>query len=65
MNLGRRCKYARECPVYQNEIKISGKPIYLVRNVFCNRGYKGWENCERYLALEKGQMIEKNMTPYG
>lgn len=65
MNLGRRCKYAEECPVYQNEIKTLGKPIYLIRNVFCNRGQKGWNNCKRYLALEQGQKVEEEMTPYG
>jgi len=65
MNLGRRCKYAGECPVYQNEIKTLGKPIYLIRNVFCNRGHKGWNNCKRYLALEQGQPVEEEMTPYG
>ena len=64
MNLGRLCKYAGECPVYQDEIKDLGKPIFLVRNVFCNRGIKGWSNCKRFNALEAGEAVKKGTTPY-
>ncbi len=65
MNLGKRCKYAKECPVFQNQLETVGKPIFLIRNVFCNRGYKGWGNCQRFLALEQGQLVEDTTTPYG
>lgn len=65
MNLGKLCKYSGECPVYRKKNKTLKKPIFLVRNVFCNRGYKGWNNCKRYLALEEGKAVDENMTPYG
>lgn len=64
MNLGKLCKYAQECPVYLNKNRNIKKPIFLVRNVFCNRGDKGWSNCERFLALEAGEMVNSNTTPY-
>jgi hypothetical protein len=64
MYLGKRCKYAGECPVYQDNIKNLGKPVFLVRNVFCNRGIKGWSNCKRYVALESGKSVNENTTPY-
>jgi len=64
MQLGKLCKYADSCPVYQNKIKNLGKPIYIIRNVFCNRGFKGWSNCERFNALEENRSVNQNSTPY-
>lgn len=64
MYLGKVCKYAKDCSVYQNTNKNIKNPIYLVRNVFCNRGLKGWSNCKRYLALEAGEPVTENTTPY-
>lgn len=64
MHLGKLCIYASDCPVYQKRTKVLGKPVFLVRNVFCNRGIKGWKNCKRYLALETGELITEKSTPY-
>jgi hypothetical protein len=64
MHLGKLCKYAGECPAYQNKVKNMGKPIFLVRNVFCNRGMKGWSNCKRFVALEAGEPVTENSSPY-
>lgn len=64
MNLGKLCEYASDCPVYQKKIKNPGRPISLVRNVFCNRGIKGWKNCKRFLAVEAGEPVTENATPY-
>ena len=64
MYLGKLCKYAKDCSVYQNKNKNIKKPIFLIRNVFCNRGLKGWSNCKRYLELEKGEIVTDNTTPY-
>ncbi len=64
MELGRRCKYAKECPAYQGKIKNLKKPIFLIRNVFCNRGIKGWSNCARFNALERGEPVNPDSTPY-
>ena len=64
MELGRLCKYAQECPVYQDKVKDIGKPIFLIRNVFCNRGIKGWSNCARFNALEEEKPVNQNSTPY-
>lgn len=52
-NLGNRCRYAKECPIFNGEEKISETPLTIFRNVFCNRGIKGWKNCERFNQLEK------------
>lgn len=64
MHLGKLCKYAADCPVYQDEIKNLDKPIFLVRNVFCNRGIKGWSNCKRFVTLESGEPVKEDTTPY-
>ena len=47
-NLGRRCKFAMECSVYQGQKSIRDIPLVIYRNVFCNNGLKGWNNCEIY-----------------
>lgn len=65
MHLGKLCKYAGECTVYQNRNNKIEKPVFLVRNVFCNRGPKGWTNCKRFLAYEEGKTVDDGMTPYG
>jgi hypothetical protein len=43
------CQYIKTCPIYQGKQETNGAPLALYKNVFCNRGYKGWENCEHYL----------------
>jgi hypothetical protein len=65
MHLGKLCKYAGECTVYQNKNNKIRKPVFLIRNVFCNRGPKGWYNCKRFLAYEEGKEVDDDMTPYG
>ncbi|RIH65001.1 hypothetical protein D1164_10445 [Mariniphaga sediminis] len=65
MHLGKRCRYAKECTVYQSKNKKVEKPIFIIRNVFCNRGAKGWTNCKRFLAYEGGKPVDDDMTPYG
>jgi hypothetical protein len=64
MHLGKLCKYYGECPVYKNENKSLNKPVYIVRNVFCNRGEKGWKNCKRHKLYEKGLEVENSITPF-
>ena len=51
--------------MYQNRNNKIEKPVFLVRNVFCNRGPKGWTNCKRFLAYEEGKTVDDGMTPYG
>ncbi|MFW6370490.1 MAG: hypothetical protein ACOC10_04715 [Bacteroidota bacterium] len=65
MNLGKLCKYARECSVYKNNNNELKKPVFLIRNVFCNRGAKGWNNCLRYTSYQEGNTVQAEMTPYG
>lgn len=64
MNLGKLCKHSADCHVYQNKNKELNKPLFLIRNVYCNRGYKGWSNCKRYVLLEQGLEADEKMTPY-
>lgn len=63
-HLGKLCPYARECPVYQEELRIGKISPFLIKNVFCNRGIKGWKNCERFKLAENGQAIPATATPY-
>ena len=47
-NLGKRCTYAEKCPVYKGITEANGMPLHIHRNVFCNRGIRGWNNCEQF-----------------
>lgn len=47
-NLGRKCKFAKECSVYQGKKTIRDIPLTIYRNVFCYNGEKGWNNCNIY-----------------
>jgi len=64
MNLGMRCGYAEECPVYRGETEVKDISLHLLRNVFCNRGKKGWSNCSRYTLLERGAEAGPEINPY-
>lgn len=60
MSLGNRCQFAGDCEIYKGNIKISETPLSIFRNVFCNRGMKGWKNCEKYNELTSyGLKIKK------
>lgn len=61
---GNLCQFAKECPVYQGDLIIDKISPFLLKNVFCNRGYKGWSNCERYKQAETGIEVSANATPY-
>lgn len=47
------CEYIKTCPVYQGEKEISSTPLAIYKNVFCNRGFRGWNNCEQFLDYKK------------
>lgn len=64
MNLGLRCGYAEECPVYQGKTEVNEMPLHLLRNVFCNRGQKGWKNCARFRLLEQGAEVSEAIHPF-
>ncbi len=51
--LGNRCKFAEDCPRFSGEEKTVDTPLAVFRNVFCNRGMKGWKNCDRYNKLNE------------
>jgi len=47
------CPYIKECPVFQGKVATNnGTPLTIYKNVFCNRGLKGWNNCEQYLEYK-------------
>lgn len=62
--LGKLCPYSKDCPVYQEEMQIKGISTFLIKNVFCNRGHKGWKNCERFKLYDDGQEVPATATPY-
>lgn len=64
MNLGKLCRYSGECSVYNDENDKIQKPLFIIKNVFCNRGHKGWSNCKRFIMYEQGQAVDKHITPY-
>jgi hypothetical protein len=63
MKVENRCKYADECPVYNGTEKVSETPLPIFRNVFCNRGMRGWKNCEtfeKFTTMESENIKKKN-----
>ncbi|MEX0986710.1 MAG: hypothetical protein WD052_04470 [Bacteroidales bacterium] len=64
MNLGMRCGFAEECPVFAGKTEVENMPLHLLRNVFCNRGSKGWKNCTRHNRLEQGLEVDDHVTPF-
>ncbi len=59
MYLGNRCRFARECEIFQGKVKVSETPLPIFRNVFCNRGMKGWKNCEHFNKLTSLELQKK------
>lgn len=64
MNSGKLCKYADTCPVYNNKSETISTPLHILRNVFCNRGSRGWENCVRYQLEESDKEVPATASPY-
>lgn len=52
-----KCKYAEKCIIFNKGIPGRDQPKYLIHNVFCKRGYKGWDACKRH------KMYEVNIEP--
>jgi len=63
-NIGRLCPFAKECPVYHGRIQVEDISLHLIKNVFCNRGKRGWMNCNRYRIAIIGDDIPAAATPY-
>lgn len=59
MNLGNRCRFANDCEIFQGKTIIGQTSLPVFRNVFCNRGMKGWKNCERFSELTDSVSKEK------
>lgn len=51
--LGRRCRYADDCALYKGSGLPEHMTLILWRNVFCNRGIKGWSNCDKFKFFEE------------
>ncbi|MBL7969885.1 MAG: hypothetical protein JNL03_00075 [Prolixibacteraceae bacterium] len=58
------CAHNKNCPVYQGSLVLEEISTSLIRNVFCNRGVRGWKNCERFKMAEEGVDIPDTATPY-
>jgi hypothetical protein len=52
------CKYAKDCPVYLGKIYTSVAPLPIYKNVFCNRGFKGWNNCEQFMEYKMNDLAK-------
>lgn len=52
------CIYADTCALYQGKEDKKGTDLLIYKNVFCHRGFKGWNNCKRYLDFQS-----KSNTP--
>ncbi len=46
------CKHKNDCPIYNGKTISDAKKVTIYKNVFCNRGFRGWKNCKQYLVYE-------------
>lgn len=60
MTLRNQCQFAGDCEIYNGSVTVSETPLLIFRNVFCNRGMKGWKNCEKYIELTSAGIKKKN-----
>jgi hypothetical protein len=50
-----KCKYYQTCTIYQGLESTGHMSLMIYKNVFCNRGEKGWLGCEKHMYLNKCQ----------
>ncbi len=62
--LGKRCPFSSNCPVFHGTLIVEKAPLMLIKNVFCNRGIKGWKNCVRFQLAETEDEVPSTATPY-
>jgi hypothetical protein len=55
-NLGKKCRYASNCPIFQGVELPPEADLIIWRNVFCYRGLKGWSNCKKYQHFENRRL---------
>ncbi len=58
-----KCKYAEKCIIYKKVPKEFDQPKFLIHNVFCHRGYKGWNACKRYQVYETNNEPSDDILP--
>jgi hypothetical protein len=51
-NLGKKCRYSRDCPIFNGKELPPESDLTIWRNVFCYRGARGWVNCKKYQLYE-------------
>lgn len=55
------CQHMKDCPIYQGKEETKGIPLTIYKNVFCHRGLKGWNNCEKFLEFKNQELLNKNL----
>jgi hypothetical protein len=63
-NLGKKCKYASKCPIFQGTEVPHNMDLTIWRNVFCYRGKKGWVNCGQFHSFERGRQVTGQEIKY-
>jgi hypothetical protein len=57
------CKYANRCSVYSGKQNDSGLPGFVLKNIFCKDGQRGWSGCKRYQLFEKDIEVPDTVMP--
>ncbi len=61
-NMGKRCIYSDQCHIYQGKAELK-QPLFLVKNIFCNNGYRWWSKCEVFKQFEAEEPVLESMVP--
>ena len=59
----RKCKYSATCPIFIGTLKEEDKPTFMYKNIFCNRGVRGWNACKRFQVYEVNVDPPKDLLP--
>lgn len=55
-----QCQYIKTCPVYQGKDETKSSSLIIYRNVFCNRGLKGWNNCKQFIDYKEQELVKNS-----
>ncbi|MBI9066267.1 MAG: hypothetical protein JEZ09_03170 [Salinivirgaceae bacterium] len=60
MSFKSKCKYSNDCPIFLGSDKSIVLDLMVYKNVFCNRGEKGWSNCKKRVEFEQEEITHQN-----
>ncbi|MBN1925838.1 MAG: hypothetical protein JW798_08380 [Prolixibacteraceae bacterium] len=61
-NMGKRCSYSDQCHIFNGLVALK-QPLFLVKNIYCNNGFRWWSKCNVYQNFSNGNAVTEKMLP--